>query len=227
MFVGVGPARVRDLFAQARAQAPSMIFIGALHMLCMLRSACCACCGQACCGQLELLSRCRQTAPAGLARQAVQHLLGRAPWGCSRAPAGRGDLPTRPRPCRPASRPPDEIDAIGRARGRGGFAGGNDERENTLNQLLVRRAVCLCHLSAMRSCFSLASAAQLCLPWDPSRQPFSPSAPLPAPLPAPPTHPPTHPSPGGDGRLPHHRQRGGAGGHQPARHPGQSAHAPG
>ena len=30
MFVGVGPARVRDLFAQARAQAPSMIFIGAV-----------------------------------------------------------------------------------------------------------------------------------------------------------------------------------------------------
>ena len=58
MFVGVGPARVRDLFAQARAQAPSIIFI-------------------------------------------------------------------------------DEIDAIGRARGKSGFAGGNDERENTLNQLLV------------------------------------------------------------------------------------------
>jgi AFG3 family protein len=31
----------------------------------------------------------------------------------------------------------DEIDAIGRARGRGGIQGGNDERENTLNQLLV------------------------------------------------------------------------------------------
>lgn len=31
----------------------------------------------------------------------------------------------------------DEIDAIGRKRGRGGFIGGNDERENTLNQLLV------------------------------------------------------------------------------------------
>lgn len=31
----------------------------------------------------------------------------------------------------------DEIDAIGRARGRGQFQGGNDERENTLNQLLV------------------------------------------------------------------------------------------
>jgi AFG3 family protein len=58
MFVGVGPSRVRDLFSQARTQAPSIIFI-------------------------------------------------------------------------------DEIDAIGRARGRGGFAGGNDERENTLNQLLV------------------------------------------------------------------------------------------
>jgi len=31
----------------------------------------------------------------------------------------------------------DEIDAVGRARGKGGMAGGNDERENTLNQLLV------------------------------------------------------------------------------------------
>lgn len=58
MFVGVGPARVRDLFAQARTQSPSIIFI-------------------------------------------------------------------------------DEIDAIGRARGRGGAMGGHDERENTLNQLLV------------------------------------------------------------------------------------------
>ena len=31
----------------------------------------------------------------------------------------------------------DEIDAIGRKRGKGGQMGGNDERENTLNQLLV------------------------------------------------------------------------------------------
>lgn len=31
----------------------------------------------------------------------------------------------------------DEIDAIGKTRGRGGMAGGNDERENTLNALLV------------------------------------------------------------------------------------------
>eukprot|EP01132_Coremiostelium_polycephalum_P007541 gene7541-9272_t len=58
MFVGVGPARVRDLFAEARRSAPCIVFI-------------------------------------------------------------------------------DEIDAIGRARGKGGFSGSNDERENTLNQLLV------------------------------------------------------------------------------------------
>src|SRR5690606_35598491 len=31
----------------------------------------------------------------------------------------------------------DEIDAIGRARGKSSIMGGNDERENTLNQLLV------------------------------------------------------------------------------------------
>ena len=33
----------------------------------------------------------------------------------------------------------DEIDAIGRARGRGKMAGGNDERENTLNQVRACR----------------------------------------------------------------------------------------
>ena len=31
----------------------------------------------------------------------------------------------------------DEIDAIGRARGLGGFGGGHDERDQTLNQILV------------------------------------------------------------------------------------------
>eukprot|EP01069_Polyplicarium_translucidae_P002111 Polyplicarium_translucidae@DN1921_c0_g2_i1.p1 len=59
VFVGIGPSRVRDLFARARKNAPAIVFI-------------------------------------------------------------------------------DEIDAVGRRRARGGFAGGaNDERENTLNQLLV------------------------------------------------------------------------------------------
>ncbi|HQB21548.1 MAG TPA: ATP-dependent zinc metalloprotease FtsH, partial [Bacteroidales bacterium] len=58
MFVGVGASRVRDLFKQAKAKAPCIIFI-------------------------------------------------------------------------------DEIDAIGRARGRNANFGGNDERENTLNQLLT------------------------------------------------------------------------------------------
>ncbi|OQR89771.1 cell division protease ftsH [Thraustotheca clavata] len=58
MFVGVGPSRVRDLFKEARANAPCIVFI-------------------------------------------------------------------------------DEIDAVARARSNGKFGGGNDERENTLNQLLV------------------------------------------------------------------------------------------
>jgi len=58
MFVGVGAARVRDLFQQARARAPAIIFI-------------------------------------------------------------------------------DELDALGRARGIGPYMGGHDEKEQTLNQLLV------------------------------------------------------------------------------------------
>nr|WP_234462254.1 ATP-dependent zinc metalloprotease FtsH [Stutzerimonas stutzeri] len=58
LFVGVGAARVRDLFEQARAQAPAIIFI-------------------------------------------------------------------------------DELDALGRARGAGPLSGGHDEKEQTLNQLLV------------------------------------------------------------------------------------------
>ncbi|XP_015874012.2 ATP-dependent zinc metalloprotease FTSH 10, mitochondrial [Ziziphus jujuba] len=41
------------------------------------------------------------------------------------------------RQCAPSIVFIDEIDAIGRARGRGGLSGANDERESTLNQLLV------------------------------------------------------------------------------------------
>ncbi|KAI3989851.1 hypothetical protein MKX01_040821 [Papaver californicum] len=44
---------------------------------------------------------------------------------------------TEARKCAPSIIFIDEIDAIGRARGRGGLTGSNDERESTLNQLLV------------------------------------------------------------------------------------------
>ena len=43
----------------------------------------------------------------------------------------------RPKKNHPAIIFIDEIDAIGRARGKNSFSGGNDERENTLNQLLT------------------------------------------------------------------------------------------
>ncbi|HCH78322.1 MAG TPA: hypothetical protein DFM08_17925, partial [Pseudomonas sp.] len=39
MFVGVGAARVRDLFEQARAQAPAIIFIDELDALGRARGA--------------------------------------------------------------------------------------------------------------------------------------------------------------------------------------------
>jgi hypothetical protein len=42
---------------------------------------------------------------------------------------------------------PLQIDAVARSRNKGGFSGGSDERENTLNQLLVEMLVmlmCVC-----------------------------------------------------------------------------------
>lgn len=42
MFVGIGPARVRDLFSQARAQSPAIIFIGEVH-LCQHRKSALTC----------------------------------------------------------------------------------------------------------------------------------------------------------------------------------------
>lgn len=117
MFVGVGPARVRDLFAQARAQAPSIIFIGEYHFLCH---------------NFCLLHR-----PIHLTLCMYWFARGRS----YRLACAQTDslckvclLQERSTEVHVVT---DEIDAIGRARGRGGFAGGNDERENTLNQLLV------------------------------------------------------------------------------------------
>ncbi|KAJ0987792.1 hypothetical protein J5N97_006148 [Dioscorea zingiberensis] len=52
-------------------------------------------------------------------------------------PSRVGNLFQEARQCAPSIIFIDEIDAIGRARGRGGFSGSNDERESTLNQLLV------------------------------------------------------------------------------------------
>ena len=52
-------------------------------------------------------------------------------------PARVRDLFTQAKAMQPCIIWIDEIDAIGKARGKGGNSGGNDERENTLNQLLV------------------------------------------------------------------------------------------
>ncbi len=111
MFVGVGPARVRDLFAQARAQSPSMIFIGA-----------------------------RASGKGAEQRPVAACKLGicSAPTGCAGELCEfKRESSLEPWPEHLELHAADEIDAIGRARGKGGFAGGNDERENTLNQLLV------------------------------------------------------------------------------------------
>jgi cell division protease FtsH len=75
------------------------------------------------------------------ARPRCRSSRSRAPssWRCSSA-SGRPACATcssRPAPRRPAIIFIDELDALGRARGMGGLAGGHDEKEQTLNQLLV------------------------------------------------------------------------------------------
>ncbi|KAL3614647.1 ATP-dependent zinc metalloprotease FTSH 8, mitochondrial [Castilleja foliolosa] len=58
-------------------------------------------------------------------------------WRIWLGPSRVRNLFQEPRECAPSIVFIDEIDAIGRARGRSGFSGGNDERESTLNQLVV------------------------------------------------------------------------------------------
>ena len=81
MFVGVGPARVRDLFAQARAQAPSMIFIGAplpcsQGVLALRLSACLPACVLCYCCMLLLYPEAGSTSSplTGCLWQATKHV---------------------------------------------------------------------------------------------------------------------------------------------------------
>ena len=117
MFVGVGASRVRDLFRQAKEKAPCIVFID----------------------EIDAVGRARAKAVAGEANVPFFSLAGSdfvemfVGVGASRV----RDLFKQAKEKAPCIVFIDEIDAVGRARGKNPAMGGNDERENTLNQLLT------------------------------------------------------------------------------------------
>ena len=164
MFVGVGPARVRDLFAQVRGAGrgrgrvgmdgrvrpcanvgrPTALALALAHRPAFnaVRSQTCTRCVR--CG-MSLSFHSSSWLPS-FAR--LVSVMSTPVSSCQSQPSSQSafsDLHINPPSmlCRQArTQSPsiifiDEIDAIGRARGRGGAMGGHDERENTLNQLLV------------------------------------------------------------------------------------------
>jgi ATP-dependent Zn protease len=76
--------------------------------------------------------------------QLCQFLM-RVDWGSGVGPARVRQLFEDARANAPAIIYIDEIDAIGQARSSSSAAGGNSERESTLNQLLVEVRTCKLH----------------------------------------------------------------------------------
>ena len=114
MFVGVGAARVRDLFEQAKAKAPCIIFIDELVMAHLIHAA-----GFA--QGVELINK----NDAGRFRLRLFKQIA----------ARVRDLFEQAKAKAPCIIFIDELDALGKARGMNQM--GHDEREQTLNQLLV------------------------------------------------------------------------------------------
>ena len=146
MFVGVGASRVRDMFEQAKKNAPCIIFIDEIDAVGRHRGA-----GLGG-GNDEREQTLNQllVGPPGTGKT----LLARAIAGEAGVPfftisgsdfvemfVGVGasrvrDMFEQAKKNAPCIVFIDEIDAVGRSRGVG-YGGGNDEREQTLNQLLV------------------------------------------------------------------------------------------